>query len=283
MLELIFLGTGGGRFATIYQARSTGGLYLKGSKNIHIDPGPTAVHQMKQVNLDPTKTDVIMISHCHPDHYTDAEVLIEGMTEGTTKKRGILVGSKSVMQGYEGIGPAVSAYHQGAVSKSMTAEVGDSYDFGDIKVKATFSKHTDPSSVGFRFTTDQGDISYISDTDLTQKVINAHKGSRLLIMSTTRPLYSKIPFHLSTEDAAYIVDHIKPEVAILTHFGLKSIKEGTKLQSEWVTKKTGIKCVAGSDLMTVKIGKKISIHPFQRSNHRNGNRSSRNRRNNRNR
>jgi len=274
-IEIIFLGSGGGRFATIYQGRSTGGVYIKGPGTyLHVDPGPTAAWQMAQVGLDPTQTDAILISHCHPDHYSDAEVLIEGMTEGTTKKRGVLIGSQSVMDGYDGMGPAVSEYHKKAVKRVETAEPGSEWEFNGFKITATYSKHTDPSTIGFKFETEHGTISYIADTDLTQKVIDAHKGSRLLIMSTTRPLYSKIPFHLSTEDAAYILDHVTPEMAILTHFGLKSLKEGPRLQADWVTKKSGIKTYAAEDLMHVTFGETISVKfpPVNRNNKNNNHR-----------
>ncbi|MCE5296700.1 MAG: MBL fold metallo-hydrolase, partial [Euryarchaeota archaeon] len=73
MTTLTFLGTGGGRFSTIYQVRGTGGLYVKDGANIHIDPGPGAAVNMAKLKMDPAKTDVLLISHCHPDHYSDAE------------------------------------------------------------------------------------------------------------------------------------------------------------------------------------------------------------------
>ena len=42
MVRITFLGTGGGRFATIYQARATGGFYIEDGRNLHVDPGPGA-------------------------------------------------------------------------------------------------------------------------------------------------------------------------------------------------------------------------------------------------
>ena len=63
MTKLVFLGTGGGRFSTIYQIRATGGLYLMDGINMHIDPGPSAAHQMHRVKLDPAKTDAVLVSH----------------------------------------------------------------------------------------------------------------------------------------------------------------------------------------------------------------------------
>ena len=44
-MKLQFLGTGGGRFATISQKRMTGGFRIDdmGKRNIHVDPGPGAL------------------------------------------------------------------------------------------------------------------------------------------------------------------------------------------------------------------------------------------------
>ncbi|RLF48539.1 MAG: MBL fold metallo-hydrolase, partial [Thermoplasmata archaeon] len=97
MAEIRFLGTGGGRFATILQARATGGIYIEdGRTKLHIDPGPGALVQMKKYGINPMKIDALLISHCHPDHYVDAPVIIEAMSKGGKKKRGALLGSKSI-------------------------------------------------------------------------------------------------------------------------------------------------------------------------------------------
>ncbi|MEM2273721.1 MAG: MBL fold metallo-hydrolase, partial [Candidatus Bathyarchaeia archaeon] len=102
MLELIFLGTGGGRFAMVTQRRRTGGIRLiseQNKVNFHIDPGPGALVYSLGMGLDPQKIRAIFVSHSHLDHVNDAEPLIEAMSEGTTRKRGVLVASKSVLRG----------------------------------------------------------------------------------------------------------------------------------------------------------------------------------------
>ncbi len=91
MTRLTLLGTGGGRFATVTQERATGGVYLEDGVSLHIDPGPGSLVMMKRARLDPMRTDGILVSHCHPDHYTDAEVLLEAMTNGTQTQRGFLL------------------------------------------------------------------------------------------------------------------------------------------------------------------------------------------------
>ena len=52
MTRLTFLGTGGGRFVTLNQERSTGGIYLEDGYKVHIDPGPGAVHALKRNRID---------------------------------------------------------------------------------------------------------------------------------------------------------------------------------------------------------------------------------------
>jgi len=84
-VKLIFLGTGGGRFATITQKRRTGGFRLISKKlNIHIDPGPGALIYSIEAGLNPQKIKTVLVSHRHPDHYSNAEILVEAMTRGMT-------------------------------------------------------------------------------------------------------------------------------------------------------------------------------------------------------
>ena len=118
-IELVFLGTGGGRFATITQKKRTGGIrILSENVNAHLDPGPGALIYSLNMNLDPQKISALLISHSHPDHYTDAEVMVEAMTQGTTKKRGTLAATRSVLFGNKVCEMAISKYHQGMVERN---------------------------------------------------------------------------------------------------------------------------------------------------------------------
>jgi ribonuclease BN (tRNA processing enzyme) len=92
VFRITFLGTGGGRHTTMYQTRCTGGMLVEhgNGKHLHIDPGPGALTQMKRIHYDLTRTESLIVSHAHPDHYSDAESVIEGMTFGGWKRRGCL-------------------------------------------------------------------------------------------------------------------------------------------------------------------------------------------------
>ena len=60
--KITFLGTGGGRIIIAHQLRATGGVILNlEDTQIHIDPGPGSLVQAKEHNLDPTKTDLVLV------------------------------------------------------------------------------------------------------------------------------------------------------------------------------------------------------------------------------
>jgi ribonuclease BN (tRNA processing enzyme) len=101
-------------------------------------------------------------------------------------------------------------------------------------------------------------VSYVSDTQLVEQVIKAHRNSRILIACVTRPLGQRIPHHLSTEDAGYLIEKIKPELAIITHFGMRVIQENPETQAKWIEDRCGVKTIAARDFMTLEL-KKDSI------------------------
>jgi phosphoribosyl 1,2-cyclic phosphodiesterase len=258
--ELTFLGTGGGRYATIYQTRSTGGLIIDtAKKRMHVDPGPGALTNMSRIGMDPTRTDAILISHCHPDHYSDAEVLIEGMCKGGVSKRGELVGSVTVMEGSDGLGPKLTPYHFNMVDKHTCARPGDVLSICGINVDVMSSLHSDRTGVGFKFHTPDGIVSYVCDTNFREDVMNETKGSRVLILPVTRPTRARIKCHLCTEDVIRYAEAIRPELILFTHMGVRMIQDGPEEEAAHVQNITGIRTVAAKDLMKVRISKNIRI------------------------
>jgi phosphoribosyl 1,2-cyclic phosphodiesterase len=264
MTSLWLLGTGGGRFATIFQERATGGVYLQDGARIHIDPGPGSLVQLKRARLDPTRTDAVLVSHCHPDHYTDAEILVEAMTNGAKVRRGTLAGSRSVMEGSDGFGPAISEYHKAKVETARSLSPGDAFKVGNLDVVATPAAHSDPTTVGFRVSTTHGEVGYVPDTALADAVVEANRGVRVLIVPLTRPLRARIEHHLCTEDAAELVAGVDPEVVLLNHFGLKILREDPDVQAQFIQKRTGVRTVVGTDIMHVSIAERVSVHPHHR-------------------
>ncbi len=259
LATIIFLGTGGGRFATVYQVRRTGGIYIKDGANIHLDPGPGAALAMREAHIDPAKTDCILISHAHPDHYGDAEVLVEGMTRCSFTKRGLVAGSRTAIEGHEGFGPAISSYHKGIAGDARVMGPGEELTVKRTRIVATPTRHSDPDGIGFIMHTSEGPISYVSDSELAENVVEAHRGARVLIMCATRPRRSRVRHHLSSEDAGSFAREIKPEMAIITHFGSKMVHEGIEKERRFIEQESGVRTVAAEDFMRITLAKTIRV------------------------
>jgi len=260
-LDIMFLGTGGGRFATITQKRRTAGIRILGEKlNLHLDPGPGALVYSVASGLSPEKINALLVSHCHPDHYTDAEVFIEAMTRGMTRKRGLLAASHSVLYGNEVCGPSISKYHQQMPEKVIEAKPGVKFQVGNLNVAVTEARHSDPDTVGFRFETeDVGDIAYTSDTEYFEGIVKYYKGVRLLILCVMRPAGKPWKGHMTTEDAIKIIEEAKPENVIITHFGMQMIFKEPRNEARLIENKTGVPTIAANDGMHIKIGEQIEI------------------------
>jgi phosphoribosyl 1,2-cyclic phosphodiesterase len=259
--DIIFLGTGGGRFATITQKRRTAGIrIISDDLNLHLDPGPGALVYSINEELDPQKLTAVFISHCHPDHYTDAEVLIEAMTHGTTQKRGMLVAARSVLSGNKDCEASISKYHQQMPEQKIEAVQGMKFQVGNVNVLVTEARHTDPDAVGFKFETPEfGNFAYTSDTEYFEGIGKYYQGVRLLILCVMRPSGKPWKGHMTTDDAIKIVEATHPEKAVLTHLGMQMIFHGPAKEAKLIENTTGVSTVAAVDGMLIQFGETINV------------------------
>lgn len=247
----------------------TGGFRIDDidGKNLHIDPGPGALVRTYQFGLSPLKINGVLVSHCHTDHYTDAEVLIEAMTRGMTRKKGFLIGSKSVIEGYERWGPSISEYHR-SIPQVNILEAGESRKIDKIRITATRTKHGDPKAIGFKFQLEDFTLSYTSDTGYFSDLYKEHEDADVLIASVIRPGNDRLHGHLCADDFKKLVDEVSPKLAVMTHLGMKLIMNHPDQEAENISKNTGIKTIAARDGMTIDLDdfrpKQQTLDEFQK-------------------
>jgi len=258
--RITFLGTGGGRHTTMYQVRSTGGMLIEhDGKMLNVDPGPGALVQMHRIHYDVNNTTSMIVSHCHPDHYSDAESVAEGMSRGGWKKGGRIYGSPTVLEGEGGLGPCISKYHLSIVDGYRVFRPGDVLDIDGMQVDIKQAKHSDPTNVGFVFHTSGGLVSYVSDTEFTEEIARQYVGTRVLILPVTTPMGNRIKYHLCTDDAIKFIDIVKPELAIFIHLGVVIIRRGPDKEAALTQEATGVRTVAGHDLMVLDVGEELEF------------------------
>ena len=253
-MKLQFLGTGGGRFATISQKRMTGGFRIDDidGKNIHVDPGPGALVRTHQYGLNPRKLNLILISHCHTDHYTDAEVLIEAMTQGMTRKAGHVIGSDSVINGHGDLGPSISKYHQ-SKPKVSVLKPEEEIKHENLKIRGIHTKHGDPTCVGFNINYKGFNINYTSDTEYFPELAEEHKDADVLIGNVIKEGERKIKGHLRTRDFKQLIEEVQPKIAIMTHLGVNLIMNNPFQNTRTITKETGVRTIAATYGLTMNL------------------------------
>ncbi len=246
MVEIVFLGTGGGRIATCYQTRNTGGFLIKtGNIQMHCDPGPGTLNAMKEMNENPFKTNIIFCSHEHTDHFNDVGLMIECMSNCGTEQRGIFIGKKEL----------TDIFHKKLVEKEVILKPYETFEFKNIKLTATPCKH-DRNPIGFILKIKEDvvkKIGYTSDTDFMPQLSDIFDNCNLIIFNCTRPYGKGLSKHLSTDKVINILNgiNIKPELVVITHFGQKMIDAGPNFEARKIERETGIRTIA------VKDGEKI--------------------------
>lgn len=254
-MEIVFLGTGGGRINLIKQIRGTGGFRIDSpSANIHVDPGPGALISSLMEKEDPLSLDAVVVTHNHVDHFSDAMVMIEAMTNYGLKKRGIAIGSKAAMEGQD---RSIHGYHQSKVEVAHIAVPGERKIFmtdrGSFEMEIIAMKHEEETAFGFKLHLDGKVIGHITDTEPAEHLGKAFSGCDVLIVNCMKPLADRYQGHLTIGDVIAVLKEARPKTCVITHMGLKMLREGPARAAEKIEKESNVKTVAAKDGMRFRV------------------------------
>lgn len=258
MTKVIFLGTGGGRMAVVKQIRRTGGFrIISKSLGMHVDPGPGALVATHEAKLDPLELDCVLVTHNHVDHFSDAMVMIEGMTHFTRKRRGIIIGSKRTLTISDDDEPGVHKYHQKLAEELYIAKFGEKKKFkterGEFQIQIIEMDHSERSTFGFKLFVDKVVIGYITDTLYREEFEKEFSGCDLLIVNCIKPEPDGFDAHITSNDLIKLLPKIKPKTCIITHLGTKMIGEIAKNEAKRIQKETKVKTISAEDFMEVEV------------------------------
>ena len=242
---ITFLGTAGARFVVIHQFLASGGAWLSfGNTQILLDPGPGSLVQAAKRKLDPGKLDAIILSHKHLDHSGDINIMIEAMTNGGTKKRGVLFAPADALD----TDPVILSYLRAYPQKIEILTQGGRYQVNDVLFQTPIRHHHPVETYGFIFQTPQHTFSWITDTRYFDDLSYYYKGD-LLVIHVVRLKPGAPVDHLSLPEAKKIIEEIKPKKAILTHFGMTMWRGKPWELAQKLTDETGISVIAARDGM----------------------------------
>lgn len=245
-----FLGTAGARFVMIKQLRASGGIWVNsGGANILIDPGPGSVVRCaaSKPKLDPTKLDAIILSHRHLDHANDINVMIEAMTEGGFKKRGVVFCPKDALVPLSSI---ILDYAKALPERIEILEAEKNYRVGNFRFSTSMRLLHPAETYGIKFKIKDSSVSLLADTKYFRELAGFYKTDILIVnvvFCETRPEVE----HLCIDDAEALIKDIKPQKAILTHFGMTMLKANPYKVAERLSQRLGIAVSAAYDGMNL--------------------------------
>ncbi len=244
--KLTFLGTAGARLMVASQILASGGLWLDlGGVEILLDPGPGTLVQATKRKLKASKLQAIILSHRHLDHSADVNIMIEAMTEGGLRRKGILFAPSDALEE----DPVVLHYLRPYLERIETLEEGKSYSIGEISFHTPIRHQHAGETYGVVFETPRHTISCLVDTRFFEELCLHYKGD-LLILNVVR-LEPGGPFdHLSAAEAGEIIKELKPRAAILTHFGMTMWRAKPWEVARRLSDETGVRVIAARDGMS---------------------------------
>jgi len=243
--SITFLGTGGARVMVANQVLASGGMWLKfGETEILLDPGPGSIVRTTERKLRADKLSAVIISHRHLDHSADVNIMLEAMTQGGFKPHGYFFAPSDAFNEE----PVVYSYLKRFLSGIEILKEGGNYSVNSVSF-STPVRHIHPvETYGLIFKTPNHTFSYIADSRYFD-ALSHHYGGELLIINLVFLEPNPLIDHLSVRDAREIINHLKPKVAILTHFGMHVWRAKPWEIADSLSRETGVNVIAARDGM----------------------------------
>ncbi|MGH7321461.1 MAG: MBL fold metallo-hydrolase [Candidatus Rokuibacteriota bacterium] len=242
--QVIFVGSGGGRMTTATQARATGGLWivLDGAR-VHVDPGPGALVHVRgrQLALDPTRLDAIILTHKHLDHSGDVNAMIEAMTDGGTRPRGLVLAPRDA---YE-TDPVILEYVRRYAGRTEVLEAGGRYPIGDLILETPLRLRHPVETYGLRLVGRRHTVGLIACTGYLAELETEFRTDLLILNVVFREPRDEI--HLALPDARRLIAGIRPRLAVITHFGLTMLRARPWELADALSQETGVRVLAARD------------------------------------
>jgi phosphoribosyl 1,2-cyclic phosphodiesterase len=230
-----------------------------GDTRIHVDPGPGAlVRALSHVPpCNPRELDAIVLSHKHLDHSGDVNALIEAMTSGGFRRRGVLMAPPDAFE-FE---PVVLPYAQRFVERLVPLEPNAGpYPIGPVQVRTSRAHVHAVETYGLHFDYDGLRVAYLpcgKYVDWLSEDYGKHS-PHVLVVNVLRFRDEMNVEHLTWDDARRIVTDVRPKVAVFQHFGTKMLEAGPDWLAQELEDELGLRVIAAYDGLTLDLDTEVA-------------------------
>jgi len=230
-----------------------------GTTQLHVDPGPGAlVRALSHVPpCNPRELDGIVLSHKHLDHANDVNVMIEAMTSGGFKRRGVLLAPRDAIEGEHVVLP----YAQRFVERiEIAQERSGSYRIGEVEIRTSIKHVHAVETYGMHFHYAGRTVSYLPCGRLFDGLARdyASHNPDVLIINVLRYRDSMDVDHMTFDQAKAVMAEVRPRVAVMQHFGTKMLEQGPARLAREVEDELGIRVIAAYDNMRLDVDTEVA-------------------------
>ena len=249
--RILFLGTAGDSLVMGKQLRACGGIFVETQDlRFLINPGPGSLVRARQYNVNPREIDAILVSENSLMAANDTNAIIDAMTNGGLDTKGIVICSPNVMEGTKDYNPAISPFHQKCVEKIIRLKADDKVAMNSIEVRPMKSKGVNPDDIGFHIYTPSFTLGYVGNTGYQKQIAEQYKNIDILIINVPH-VTKKTSHDLFIEDAIKFIQDAKPQLAVLTHIGIKMLESDLLTHIRTIQKETNVQTIAAKEGMII--------------------------------
>jgi len=253
MALIKFLGTAGARYVVARQLRASGGVYIESEgTRLVLDPGPGTLVYMAREGLRVEKLHGIVVTHGHLDHAADLNILVDALTEGGLKRRGRVFLPREALYGENTV---LLPYLRPYLEEIQVLTPQTEYRLGSLTFHTSIRHHHPAETYGVVFELGGRRVGFLVDTLYFPRLLESYRGCQVLVLNVVRykPHPSPEVQHLCVAHVREILEALKPERAILTHFGMTMIRANPKQVAQKLAKETGVSVTAAWDGMVLEL------------------------------
>jgi len=230
-----------------------------GSTQIHVDPGPGAlVRALSNVPpCNPRELDAIVLSHKHLDHSGDVNALIEAMTSGGFRRRGMLLAPDDALDQEPVVFPYAQKFAQSLV---RLEEHGGPYVIKDVELRTSIAHVHAVRTFGLHFAYQGLRVAYLPCGRYFDGLAADYASLQpsVLIINVLRFRDEMNVDHLTWDDALRIVADVRPKVAVFQHFGTKMLEADPRRLAQEVEDELGLRAIAAYDGMVLDLETEVA-------------------------
>jgi phosphoribosyl 1,2-cyclic phosphodiesterase len=183
----------------------------------------------------------VVLTHKHLDHSGDVNAMIEAMTVGGTRRRGVVLAPRDA---YEG-DPVILQYLRDYPERTELLEAGGRYPVGAVVIETPLRLRHPVETYGLRLVGQRSTVGLVACTGYFEELETAFRADLLILNVVYREPRDET--HLALPDARRLIAAVRPRLAVITHFGLTMIRARPWELAEALSQETGVRVVAARD------------------------------------